>query len=211
MGNPYRSYRTNASSPEIVPRSAVDPCVVAGGASSSKRASGVDGRQEALLFSRRGLDDVLRAVEELGVDPSHSLDHRLHHRRQCGLLTAEQPRVPNGPAKDPAQDVPTTLVRGKYAIGKQERDRARVIGDDTKGGRIDGIRDDPPNAAREVGGNAPAHLVAFASPIRNAHDLLDRAEDGREEIRVKVAGRPLHHRRDSLEPAPVSMDGLGAA
>src|SRR5687768_17448840 len=108
--------------------------------------------------------------------------------------------MPNGAAKDATQDVAAPFVRRKHSIRQEEGDSARVIGNDTKRSRVDGVRDDPPDAARTMSGDAAARLIALTPPIRHADDLLDGPEDRREEIRVKVARGTLHHRGDALEP-----------
>ena len=164
------------------------------------RHAGVDRRQEALLFGRRRVDDVLRALEQLRINAAHALDDRLDDRGQRRLEPAEEPRVPNGAPQDAAEDVAAPLVRGEHAVGEQEGDRPRVIGDHAERGGIDRVRDDPPDTAGQVRRDAAPRLVALPAPVRHADHVLDRPENRREHVRVKVARGPLHHRRDPLEP-----------
>ena len=83
---------------------------------------------------------------------------------------------------------PRPSFAGVHAIGEQERDRARVVGDDAIGR---GIVD---RAANALNGRE-----RVAAAIRAADGLLDRLEQRREEIRVIVAGDALERRRYPLE------------
>ncbi len=48
---------------------------------------------------------------------------------QGRLVAAEEPRVAHGASQNAAQHVATSVVGGKHAIGKEERDRTRMVGE----------------------------------------------------------------------------------
>ena len=79
-------------------------------------------------------------------------------------------------AQDPAQDVAAPLVRRQHAVGDEERDRARVVGDD---------------------------LVAEALRLERvgvvAEQLAHPGVDRREEVRVVVRRDLLDDAREALE------------
>ena len=61
---------------------------------------------------------------------THDVDDdsgRLGHER---IAPAEQAAVTDRPAEELAQDVAAALVRWQHVVGDQERDRARMVGDD---------------------------------------------------------------------------------
>ncbi len=87
--------------------------------------------------------------------------------------------MPHRATDDPAQDVPPPFVGGQHAVGDEERDRARVVGD---------------------------HLVAEPLRLEIARVVTEeRAEavvDRREEVRVEVRRDLLEHARQPLEAHP---------
>ena len=84
---------------------------------------------------------MLRALLELWKDVVHRLDHRLDDVNERRLLAPEQPRMPHGSAKDSPQNIPSTFVRREHAVGKEKRDRSRVIGENTEGRGRDRVGD----------------------------------------------------------------------
>ena len=74
------------------------------------------------ISSRRVIDVRVRLAHDVD-------DHRgrLGHER---LAPAEQAAVADRAPEELAQDVAAALVRGQHVVGDQERDRARVVGDD---------------------------------------------------------------------------------
>ena len=61
---------------------------------------------------------------------AHDVDDDRGGLGQERLAPAEQPAVADRAAEDPAQDVAAALVRGQHVVGDEERDGARVVGDD---------------------------------------------------------------------------------
>ena len=141
-------------------------------------------RELGLLAGDRGQDLVALRLE-VRVGLAHDVDHDRAGLRQERLASAEQPAVADRATEDPAQDVATTLVRRQDVVGDEERDRARVVGDDL---------------VAEALGLEVVRVVAE----QLAHPVVDR----REQVRVEVgrdlledAGQPLeaHPGVDALE------------
>ena len=107
---PPRSAGSSASSSCTVPASSVRANC------ASSRA--IVARISSRLSTRCGYASA--------IDVDHDL-RRLGHER---LAPAEQPAVADRAAQDPAQDVAPPLVAGKDVVGDEERDGARVVGDD---------------------------------------------------------------------------------
>ena len=110
---------------------------------------------------------------------AHHLDDRRGEVAQERLAPAEQPAVPDGPAEDPAQHVAATLVGRQDVVGDEERDRARVVGDDL--------------VAESLGFEALGVV-----PEDLAHPVVDR----REQVRVVVGRDLLDDARDALQAHP---------
>ena len=127
---------------------------------------------------------MLRALPQLGVHVAHRVDHRLHHEVQGRRpRAAEQVRVAHRATQDAPQHVAAALVRREHAVREQERDRARVVGDDAVRRRIVAADD----------------VVRRAAAIRRADDLLDRRDQRREQVAVEVVRDALQDRGDALE------------
>ena len=115
-------------------------------------------------------------LHELREDAAHHARDLLDQAHQRGLAPAEQVGVAHGAPQDPAQHVAAPLVRGIDAVGQEERDGPRVVGQD---------------AERRAG---------RALVVRLAHDRLGARDQRREEIGVEVGADALEHRGDALEP-----------
>jgi hypothetical protein len=172
IGNPYVSYRRNASSPLIVPRRCVDPCVDPTRRQSVEpRHAAVDRREEPLLFRLRGFDDVLLPLRELGytsdICATHFVDE-IHERRRA---TAEQPRMTHRRAEMRRRRT-SPFVRREHAIRQQERHGARVIREHAERRGIDvRARSSPPLSRRRAVAESPCmgarHFLRLLSSGRN--------------------------------------------
>ena len=92
--------------------------------------AGVERPRELRLLAGDDGQDLVAPLDEVRVGLAHDVDDdrgRLGHER---LAPAEQPAVADGAAEDPAEDVAAALVRRQDVVGDEERDRARVVGDD---------------------------------------------------------------------------------
>ena len=75
-------------------------------------------------------EDQVALLGEVRVGLGHDVDHDGRRLGQERLAPAEQPAVADRPPEDAAQDVAPPLVAGKDVVGDEERDGARVVGDD---------------------------------------------------------------------------------
>ena len=85
---------------------------------------------EGGLLAHDGAQDGLAPLAQDGVGLAHEVDDDLGGLRQEGLAAAQQPAVAHGAADDAAQDVAAALVGGQHAVGDEEGDGPRVVGDD---------------------------------------------------------------------------------
>ena len=102
----------------------------AGGGLLKQRHAAAERAAEAFLLLAQGLDDQRAGAHQLGIGRAHFVDQgrgQAVHQRISG---AEDVGVAHGPAHDPAQNIAAALVRGRDAVGDQERRRAQMVGDD---------------------------------------------------------------------------------
>jgi hypothetical protein len=85
-----------------------------------------------------------------------------------------------------------------------------MIGEHAERRRIHGVGDDVRTAGASGDLHARAMLVALASPVREADRVFHGADERREQIGVEIVRHALLHRRDALEPRPVSTEGFGS-
>ena len=93
-----------------------------------------------------------------------------------GSRATQQAAVAHGAADDAAQHVAAALVGGQHAVGDEERDGPRVVGDDlvAEALRLEGVR-------------------------VMAQQLAHPGVDGREQVRVVVGGHALEHGGEPLQ------------
>ncbi len=118
----------------------------------------------------------MRRSARCGIRVGHDVDHdrrRLGHER---LAATQQPAVADGSTQDAAQDVAPPFIAGKDVIGDEERDGARVIGDDL---------------VAEPLGLEVLRVVA--------QELAHPGVDGREQVRVVVGRDLLEDAREALQ------------
>ena len=123
------------------------------------------------ISSRRRLDVRVRLTHDVDDDRG-----RLGHER---LAPAEQPAVADRASEELAQDVAAALVRGQHVVGDQERDRARVVGDDLV-----------------------AEALAFEGVGVVAQELAHPGMDRREQVGVVVGRDLLEDAGQALQPEP---------
>ena len=133
-----------------------------------------------------------------GYDVAHRVDDRLHDVTSVGSRAAEQPRVAHRATQDAAQHVAASFVRREHAVGEQERDRARVIGEHAERRRIDRVRHDvdrPSRCAR------PCAARRSRGPSTSMPTVFSTAAISGANTSVWIVVRhALHDRRDALEP-----------
>ncbi len=83
---------------------------------------------EALLLGPDDLLDPFAVLDELRVPRAHLLCDHLGDAPE--VVEADRPRLLNGAADDPAQDVAAPFVRREDAVADQERHPAPVVGQD---------------------------------------------------------------------------------
>ena len=189
IGNPNVSWSLKATSPDSRGASSgrssgrrptIRSVVTSGGEGLLQQPrAGAERPGELRLLAGDGREDLVAPLDEVRVRLAHDVDDhpgRLGHER---LLPAEQPAVAHGPAEDPAQDVAAALVRGQDVVADEERDGARVVGDDLE--------------AEALGLEG---LGVVAEQL--AHPLVDRGE----EVRVVVGRDLLDDAREALQPHP---------
>ena len=140
--------------------------------------------EEALFFDLGEVGDVSRLGAELRVDVAQFVDHDLGEGREGRLAPAEEPGVADGATEDAAEDIAATVVGRVDAVGHQEGDRARVVGEDAIG-------------------SATGAAVVWLPDQR-----FDSLEEGEEEVGVEVRVLALQHCRDPLEPGAGIDRGL---
>src|SRR6185295_14202971 len=121
-----------------------------------------DGRQEPFLFGARGIDDVLRALLQLGIRVPHHVDYDADDLGERGLALTEQPGMTDSATQNAPQDVATPFIRRKYTVSEKKRYRATVICDDAK------------------------RAACFPAIVFLPSSLLHRLDERLEEIVVKV-------------------------
>ena len=117
---------------------------------------------------------------------AHGVDDGLDRLGQEGPLDPEHLAKAGRPAHDHAQDVGAPLVPRHDAVGDEEGDGARMVGDDAVG--------------RHVG----AHGL-----FRVAGDVARPPHDGQEDVGIIVVVGALQDGGQPLSPLPVSMLGRG--
>ena len=117
-GKPYVAVRSKASLPEIA----------AGGDLLEQLHPTRERLREALLLRAQHLADPLAVLGQLVEPLAHLLDDDVADPPE--LVQADRARLLDGPADDPAQHVAAALVRGRDAVGDEERHPAAVVGED---------------------------------------------------------------------------------
>ena len=140
---------------------------------------------EALLFGAGPALDRGPLADEVGIGVTHHVPHALAYAHEEGLVDAEDVRLLNRAAHDPAQHVAAVLVRGHDAVGEQVRGAATVVGDHAEGA-----------SGREV----------LAVPF--ARELLAQLDERLEEVGLVDRRDALHDARHPLE-AHARVDVLG--
>ena len=135
--------------------------------------------EESPLLLERHRVDERRALGEARVRLLELLDHDPRDPVEEGAVEPELLPVAQRPAHDPAQHVPAPLVGGDDPVGDEEGGGPRVVGDD-------------PHRRVEGRGLPDGHAALPGDPV----------EDRPEQVRVVVAGHPLHHAGKPLEPHP---------
>ena len=92
----------------------------------------LEGAAEALLLRARPAHDRVALALELGVGGAHDRDDLLDEARQEAGLDADPAALLDRAAHDPAQDVAAVLVGRHDAVGDEEGQRARVVGEDAQ-------------------------------------------------------------------------------
>ena len=229
IGKPYVSWSRKARSPR--------DCGASAGRSSGRRpttrsasvrsaqrglelaGARVERPRELRLLAGDGGQDLVAPLDEVRIGLAHDLDDDrcgLGHER---LAPAEQPAVADGPAEELAQDVAAALVRGQDVVGDEERDRARVVGDDLvaealglEGVRVVAEQLAHPGVDRreQVGVVVGRDLLEDAGQALEAHPGVDAGERQRH-----AAVRPLvelhEHEVPDLEPARAVLGVVGHA
>ncbi len=136
------------------------------------------------LLPPDGTQDRVPSFPKDGIRIAHGIDDHRRGLDQERLPPAEQSAVTHRTAHDAPEHVAPPLVRRQHAIGDQERDRPRVVGDD---------------------------LVAEALRLERvrvvSQQLAQPGQDGREQVRVVVGVDALDDRRQSLQ-AHAGVDTL---
>ncbi len=145
-------------------------------ASSSWTRASVQRPGEGGLLADDGTQDGLSTLHEDGIRLAHEVDDDLGRLGQEGLPPTQQAPVAHGPPDDAAQHVAAPLVGGQDAVGDEEGDGPRVVGDDlvAEALRLEGVR-----------------VVA--------HELAHAGVDGREEVGVVVGGHALQDGGQALQ------------
>jgi hypothetical protein len=145
----------------------------------------LDRLEETLLLGRCQLGKELGALHQLGIVASHRLHDLVHEVHQRWLAAAHEVRMPHRPAQDAPQHVASPLVGRVHAVGEEEGDRARVIGQD---------------AERRTG--LPA-IVGLPD------DRFGPRDERQKEVGVEVRLLALHDRGDPLQPRAGVHRGRG--
>ncbi len=139
---------------------------------------------EGRLLADDGAEDDVTTLAQDGIGVTHQLDDDLGRLFEEGLMATQQPAVAHGTPDDAAQHVAASLVRRHHAIGDEEGDGPRVVGDD---------------------------LVAEALALEGIGVMLEQLAharvDGHEHVGVVVGGRVLQHRGEAFE-AHAGVDRL---
>ncbi len=138
--------------------------------------AGIERAREGGLLADDGAHDDVAALAQDGVGIAHELDDDPGGLLEERLVTSQEAAVSHGPADDAAQHVASPLVGGQDAVGDEEGDGPRVVGDD---------------------------LVAEALALEGVgvmpQQLPQSLMDGHEQVGVVVAGDILQHRGEALE------------
>ena len=105
--------------------------------------AGIERPRELRLLAGDDGEDLVAPLDEVRVGLAHDVDDDRGRLGQERLAPAEQPAVADGAAQDAAQDVAAPLVRRQDVVGDEERDGARVVGDDlvAEALGLEGVRD----------------------------------------------------------------------
>ena len=180
---------------------------------------GVERPPELRLLASDDAEDLLAPGDDVRVGLAHDVDDdrgRLGHER---LAPPEQAAVTDRPAEELAQHVAAALVRGQHVVGDQERDRARMVGDDlvAEALALEGVRIVAEELAHPgVDRGEQVGVVVGRDLLEDARQALEAEPgvDARERQRHATVGLlvELHeHQVPDLEPARAGLAVIGDA
>src|SRR5579884_506699 len=141
-------------------------------------APAVERPHEVPLFEPQRVLDVVQTGRQFGITGCERRDDRRRELRHELARIAQEPAVAYRTPDQEAQNVPAVGIRRVDAVGDQERDRARMIGDD-----------------------APAHELLGRRETRSRNRRLRRDEIG-EQVGLVHRGPPVGDREHPLETSP---------